>query len=274
MKRQKLALTGLVVSLAVLNASSARAFQSTQTQQITAQATTGGTLSSNFTATLMNVNNTAGPTTVAWTGALPGSSWKIADQMVRLQWSVTDAGGGIQVYTDNTNAAAVPRFVDQTPTDTTNPDSNPAGLLMGTSGTTGVALPVAWSIKTATMTVGTNLLAADPNAGPATGDGNRFQWLYLLDKLTPAIDRNGDGDTTDTTGPNPDTAAFPTPTGPFVQMVKGPGAISGIHFGQADTEFGSDPDHNSYVYLQADFTNAAAQTTYRTSRLTIEAFIQ
>lgn len=291
MKKQ-LAISSLAAAVAILGASSAHAFQSQQKQALTAQATTGGTLSSNFTATLLNTNNTAAGTTINWTGALPGGGWKIADQMIRLNWNVTDAGGGIQVYTDNKNAAANPMFVDPTPgtpavppataTAGNNQDSNPAGLLLvpTTGVNSSVALPLAWSIKDTAKTVGgtdpaTGIQPADPNNGLLTGPANKWQWLYMLDKNTPYIDRNGDGDLGDTTATvNPDTAAFPNPTGPFVQMIKGPGSVTGIHFAQGDTDFGSDPDKSSYVYLQADFTNAAAQQTYRTNQLTIEAFIQ
>ena len=166
MKKQ-LAITGLLASLALLSASSALAFQSKQISAVTAQATTGGTLSASFTLTLHPTASTA--TTAAninWTGALPGSSWKIADQMMKLVWNVTDVNGGIQIYSDNTNANAVPQFVDPTPLDHTNGDSNPAGLLLvpATGNASSVSLPVAWSIKTDTATVGTSLVPTEPNA--------------------------------------------------------------------------------------------------------------
>ncbi len=269
MKKQ-LALTGLVASLAILGGGSVAqaVFQSQQTAQVTAQATTGGVEAASFVLSLHpNTSTATTATNINWTGALPGSGWKVADQLAKLVWNVTDAQGGIQIYSDNKAATATPQFVDPTPAEPINSDSNPAGLLMvpATGNTSGTTLPVAWSIKASTVIVGTELLAADPNTGPATGNGNRFQWLYLLDKGTPAIDRNGDGDTTDT---GVDTAAFVN-ADPFVMAI----GVGGTHGTQAPGGFFPDADKASYLYLQADFTTAAAQTTYRTSRLTFEAFL-
>lgn len=251
MKKQ-LVLTGLVGSLVAFGALSAQAFTSVQTAVVTAAATTAGTKTASFTLSLHPVASTATTATqIGWSGALPGGTWKIADQVMQLIWNVTDIAGGIQIYTDNNNAASNPRFVDPTPADNTNSDSNPAGLVM--VGNTSQVLPVAWSIKTGTATVGGNLVPADPTN---TLDLNSFQWLYMADKNTPAI-------------PSTNTSAFVN-ADPFVTAIK----QSGVHGAQGPTQFFADPDKHSFVYMQANFATAAAQSSYQTNRLTVEAFIQ
>jgi len=250
---------------------------------VTATVTTGGTPSASFTLALKDVVNpaTVRPN-VSWAGALPNSTWKIADTMLEIQWSVTDVNGGIQIYTDNTNQTmtpiASPYFVDATPGDNAsdpnghNLDSNPAGLLQvftGLSSST-VALPLAWSIKTSTMVVGLDnaargILPADPNGTVEIGAGNKYQWLYMKDKATPALDLDGDGSWTGSADGTPFANAES-----FVTMIKS----SGIHGAQGPANFYADPDRKSYVYLQGDFTTANAQTTYRTTGLKVEAFLQ
>src|SRR5262249_7436338 len=131
-----------------------------------------------------------------------------------------------------------------------------AGLVQvpAVGNTSANTLPVAWSIKTDTATVGANLLPAEPNNA---SDTNSFQWLYMSDK----------GITTDI--PSTNTKAFAN-ADPFVTMIK----QLGVHGAQGPTQFFADPDRISYVYLQSNFVTAASQTTYKTNRLTVEAFIQ
>jgi hypothetical protein len=212
-------------------------------------------------------------TEIGWSNAA-GTSWQLSNATLRFNFNVTDRLGGIQIYTDNTSASAVPKFVDPTPLVTTNADSNPAGLLLGTSGTSGERMDLAWSIKGSSAVVGTEIAAADPNSGPTTGAGSKFQWLYMLDKQTPAIDRNGDGDVLDTdpvANPNPDlrdTVKF-LDGNDFSTAVK----FTKIHFGQGPADYGVDPDKKAYIYFQANLDQAAPGDTFLTNTITLEAFI-
>jgi hypothetical protein len=274
-------IAGMLVAAAALVASVAPswAFQSVSITTITAQTTTGGTRTAAFTLVIRNVGTplTGSVGTVNWTGVDPlSTTWKIADQLLVINSTVTDAGGGIKIYTDNNHAAANPRFIPPTAVSTA-PTSVAAGLVkvpaVGTT-TSEAPLPMAWSIKTASKTVesgtvDTGIGAADPQTGPETATrDNRFQWLNMTDKLNWAsgTDYNGDGDTTD-----PGDSGVKALDDPFLVMIN----KIGIHFGQAPTEFGAHPDgQNSFVYLEANFATADVQQAYRTNTLRVEAFIQ
>lgn len=243
------------------------AFQSVGRSTFTAGLTTGGVKTATATIVVRDVVNpltTPNRPMITWSGVNPPSTgWKIADQLMIIKSTVTDAGGGVQIYTRNTESDASPRFVDPTPSDSSNSDSNPAGLLRGTSGDTGTVLPMAWSIKANVRTieggdVNTGIGAADPNNGPATAVfNNKFQWLYFKDKATPNI-------------PATNATAF-VDGEPFVTMIKS----DGIHFGQANGEFAPHPaGDNTYVYFQANFTGAVAQQAYQTTTITVETYIQ
>lgn len=267
------ALAFVVAAMSAL--SSAWAFQSQQAQSVTAGTTVGGTKVARFTLAIKDTANPLGADapSISWTGVSAGDSWTIAKQLLVINSTVTDNNGGIQIYTDNTSVSAVPRFVDPTPTNATNPDSAAGGLLEGNvAGNTSVRLPMAWSIKSSSKVVdganpATAIGAADPNTGPTTGSNYRFQWLFVSDKAnTAGIDFNQDGDVTDPT----DGAPFVNGD-IFLSMVRS----NGIHFEQGPTAIEPLADgQNAYVYFQANFTSAAAQQAYQTNRLFVEAFIQ
>jgi len=210
-------------------------------------------------------------TTISWSGLTAGiTTWKAADVVLRTTWTVTDVGGGITIYTDNTNAAALPKFVDPTPGNIHDVGSDPGGLLLGTAGNSSVGLAMAWAVKASSQVIGTQLVAADPNGVKLVPpDPNAAQWFNMLDKASPGIDTDGDG-WNPLTDPV-DTKAFVYGQS-FATMMKN----TGIHFSQSDdsTNYGADPDFKSYVYLQANFATAGASQTYQTSRLTVEAYLQ
>lgn len=250
-----------IVAAAFTASAPAWAFKSVARSTVTAQVTTGGAKIANVSVKIRNTSAPFGADQAAinWTGVsvpyAPG--WKVADQFLLLVATVTDVNGGVQIYTRNMDNDALPKFVDPTPGDTSNADSNPAGLLMGTVGTTSSVLPMAWSIKTASATIGADLVAADPNSGPETGAGNRYQWLFMSDKNTPAI-------------PSTNTTAFSNGA-EFVTAING----TGVHSAQGPAGFFAHPNGaNSFVYLQASFSQAAAQQSYRTTTLTVESFIE
>jgi hypothetical protein len=244
------------------------AFQSVGRSTFTAGLLTGGVRTATATIVIRDVSDPLGSpnrSTVTWSGvSVPSTGWKIADRCFLITSTITDPGGGIQIYTRNKEADAVPQFVDPTPGDTTNGDSNPAGLLKGnTASTTTVTLPLAWTIKSSTRTLEcgtdqTGVGAADPNTGP-TGSvyNNKFQWKFFKDRATPTI---------------PSTGATAFVDGePYVTMIN----VVGIHYGQDNTEFATAAaDKKSFVYIEANFAGAAAQQAYQTTTMTVESFIQ
>lgn len=272
MKKQVIAALVLVAA-AIGAAAPSWAFQSVQKTTVTAGTFVGGSRIARFTLTIRDTSNPFGTnrSSVTWSNISSGQGWTMADRLLVLNSTVTDANGGVQIYTENTAADAVPQFVDPTPAVKTNPDSAAAGLLQGNSGTTSTVLPVAWSIKSSTKQVGggnpaTGIGAADPN-GNATGAANSSQWLFLTDRYDDqGIDYNNNGNVTD-----PGDAAPFVDGMVYISMVR----VGGIHTGQSDTDIEGRADGlDSYVYFEANFQNAAAQTAYQTTAMRVEAFIQ
>jgi hypothetical protein len=260
-------MAGMMVAAAaiVASVSPSFAFQSVQEAQAKATATTGGTNTAAFT--IIKFRSVAGNVDQStWTYTFPtvdplSASWTRANEYMVLNATVTDVGGGIKIYTDNTRGDASPKFVPPTNVSTA-PTSVAAGLLKGTSGTTSAApLPMAWSIKTSTT-------GAPTQANPQnSADTNSFQWLNLTDfsNWASGTDFNGNGTTND-----------PGDSAPLALNAKFPTMISniGVHFGQADTEFGAYPDgQNSFVYMEANFAGADVLQAYQTNKIIIEAYI-
>lgn len=267
------------VAAALAIATPSWAFQSTKIATMTASVTTGGAKLATFSHSIRSVTNPFGTnaTAITWSGVDPLSTqWKIADQLVVINSTVTDANGGVKIYTDNTAADAVPRFVDPTPTNDNDPDSRAAGLLLGSAGTTSAApLPMAWSIKASTKVVNganenTGIRPREPNDSvipDLTGSDNPYQWLYMTDKSNwDGIDNNDDGDFEDADESEPLAL-----DAPYVKMLN----HVGIHFTGEDTTFGGHPDgSNAFVYFQANFLGAQVQQAYQTTALRIESFIE
>jgi hypothetical protein len=268
----------LAAAALAASATSSYAFTSFKIITTTASATTAGTNQADFTLNTANVGTPTvllGTTTLSWASFDPlTTTWKIAQQVFVLTSTVTDVGGGIKIYTDNTDPTANLRFVAPTAVSTA-PTSVAAGLLKAGLPTTSAApLPMAWSIKTSTRiveggTVDTGVGAADPVTGPTTAVfNNKFQWLFITDKSNWAngTDFNGDGDTND-----PGDAAPLALDAPFVTMINS----VGVHFGQDDLEFGAFGDGlKTYVYMEANFATANVLQAYRTVRLKFEAYLQ
>jgi|GEM_PF-5630538 len=288
MKVQTKVVFASTVLLLALSLPIQAAFTSRQTATVSASATTSGTGAISFTLNKRSITNPGvdlpATTALSWGSPAGGSNWAISGVLLHLRATVTMAPAGIQIYTDNTNATASPRFEDPTPTVTTNIDSNPAGLVYVPNTTLGEradrTISMAWTIKLTPKTVGSadvtsGLLPADPNEGPLTGADNRFQWLYVTDLRTPAIDNDGDGTPGETANPTAtppqmaETRAF-VPGNAFATMI----SDRGFHYGQADTEFAPPVFNNreAWVYMQGDFRAALPGKTYTTNRLIVEAY--
>jgi hypothetical protein len=190
--------------------------------------------------------------TMTWTVFVDGSQkWKRANQFVRFDVQpISIIPWGVQIYTDNTDPAASPRFVDPSPANTSNIDSNPAGLLRKITGqtTSHYTLDMAWCIKEATATV--------PVANsPSDGSVASFQWIPMKDRATPAIP----GLNTTAFADGQDDVAVRKPAG--YHLSQGPAGFFPL-FGPAN------------IYFEANFAVAAAQTPYQTSTMTIEFYLQ
>lgn len=256
------------------------AFKSVGITTVTAQVTTGGTKSAAFNVKVRSVSNPFGadlPLEVNWTGidpqALGANKWRIADQLLVVNSSVTDSNGGVKIYTDNTATDANPKFVDPTPANKINKDSFAAGLLKGLSGTTSdVPLSMAWAVKTSTKIVelaDTNrgIGAFDPNAAIVAGYNTSQQWFNMTDAYNweTGIDFNGDGDAND-----PGDALPQALDSTFLSFVR----IQGAQVLKVDLYDPLPASKNAFVYLEADFTNALPQQGYKTSTLRVEGYIE
>jgi len=286
MKKQLIA--ALVLVAAAIGATTPSwAFQSVQKTTVTAGTFVGGARVARFTLNIRDISNQLVnlpiTSSITWSGVQSGQGWTMASRLLVLNSTVTDNNGGIQIYTENTASDASPKFVDPTPSSTTNADSNAAGLLEGLTGTSSKALPMAWTIKSTTRTIegGTDVTgvgAADPNNGPTTGVfNNKFQWLFVTDRYnTGGIDYDNDGQIV-----LGDGSIDPGDAAPFIDGAKYQSLVrvGGIHVSQDSRPDplgmeGRNDGLDSFVYFQANFAEAAAQTPYQTTTLRVEAFIQ
>jgi hypothetical protein len=197
-----------------------------------------------FDVSVRNRSDNSVAPAITFSGAQAGAGWFVADQYVRVETSPDRTSWGIQIYTDNMAPDANPTFTPATAAG--QPGSNPAGLIDTVNRSK--RLPMAWSIKGSTIT-------APSAANPTSETPDSFQWLYMLDRQTPAIALEN-------------TTAF-TDGHPFATVKNN----VGIRYGQAPTEIGPSDTANR-IYLEADFRTAVTPRTYRTSTLRIEYFEQ
>src|SRR5258706_4985050 len=121
---------------------------------LTATATTGGTPTiAIISAVIKNISDNATATTIGWTSTAAG--FQVADQYVDLNTNINTTSGGVQYYTDNTNAAASPKYSGVISSVT----ATPAGLVDAADTTQ--KLPTAWRASTFTVA---GVTAINPNA--------------------------------------------------------------------------------------------------------------
>ncbi len=268
--------TALVLSMPAV---SFAAFTSDSTQVKTAQVTVSGTagVPIALTVTLKNVSTGGGtPTAIGWTSVSAGAlDWKAADQYLEVGGFATHATWGIQIYTDNKNAVASPRY-DGT--------GDPAGLVLDDADhISSITLPMAWrvlinsTIRPLTwppVTLDTSFQEKYIATGAAAGstvilralsdyvsDTDFFApWSWMLDKNTPDIDPVTTGN--QAFGTNQDIA----------NIVGSDGARVGS--GDVALSYTSIPERAAKycVLLGAKFTSASASATYKTSRLVAEMY--
>ena len=241
----------VLLGLAVLVPKPAFAvFQSISRTTSTAVASLTGAGLTQMNILLKSLSDNSTTTQIYWTGVILPASFTTANAYVQLFSTMTASGGGIQIYTDNKAADAVPAYTGT---------SNPAGLVNASATTR--TLPIVWSIK---ATTGTAPVAADPDRvcpqAPGGVDPNAFQWLFFKDRGTPSGGTSPCGDA---------LTAFAD--GDVFTTVKQAG--NGIHFGQGPGDFGPASSPN-YIYAETNFSNAVTPNTYKTSTLRLEAYTQ
>jgi len=236
----------LLLGCAVLMPAKGFAFTSVSRTTSTAVSVLSGAGLAKMDIILRNLSDNSTTTQIYWSGVTLPASYLAANAYVQVNSTLTAAGSGIQIYTDNEAADANPTFTLPGGVSPGQAGSNPAGLVDTT--TTTAVLSMAWSIKATTTTAPTQ---ADPTS---TTDANAAQWLFFEDRNTPTI-------ASQNTTAFADGATFVT-----IKL-----AGSGIHFGQANTAFGAAPSPN-FVYCEANFGAAVTPRTYKTSTLRLEAF--
>jgi hypothetical protein len=190
---------------------------------------------------LYNRSNDVAASSFTWSGVNLGTTkWKAADQYIKLQtdyyYRVAPVSypWGIQIYTDNQNAGANPRYTGTV---------NPVGLIC--TSTTTVVLPTCWRIvdtstTTLTIVMGDKKLYSQELGGPAS---NFPCFLWMRDKNSPGFVNSED----------------------YVTVWDN----RGIQY--SETAWGGALPPN-YIYIGADFSNATTPNTYSTNRLTLELF--
>jgi len=194
------------------------------------------------------------PGEITWSSVdLATADWLAADQPLEVKVESNDMAWGIQIYTDNTETDANPKWAGGSGT-------NPCGLLEVISGqsTSTVRLPICWRIMdnttdythleiyetVASDTGGANHLRCPAYGAPATTNYNC--WFWMMDELTSGF---GNGDD-------------------YVTIWN----QYGVHHAEGDN-WGVSRSPN-YIYIGAKFSSAVAQKTYKTNKLIVEFFYQ
>jgi len=176
---------------------------------------------------------------ITWNGIEAGTAgWKISDQYLEVSKEDLPVFWGMQIYSDNKAALADPKYTGT---------RDPAGLVRVDN--TIISLPMAWRI-TDTLLSGAGL--ADPVERSTSRGFEDYLWHFLKDKNTPD-----------------DPLTLPDETFTNGEDYSTLWNQSGIGWNEGAR---SGNPKKAYIYLAAKFTMASVDTTYRTSRLTVEAF--
>src|SRR5690348_6589812 len=93
--------TVLSAMSAFMAAPSWAAFSSVSKATVTASAVLSGSGQVAMSVSVRNISNGAVVSNVAWTGVTLPTSWKVADQYLQVNSTITASTGGIQIFTDN-----------------------------------------------------------------------------------------------------------------------------------------------------------------------------
>jgi hypothetical protein len=254
-----------VLFLTTICSTSFAAFSGVSRATITACAvfTSGGVVSFDYQLRNLSDNNTT--SWIYWDTSViaPGvTAWKVASSYILLESTITNASGGIQIYTDNKAADANPAYTGS---------GNPAGLV-AEEAPADAPLPMCWRITDLSTGPVAGLNIAQVNRA---GVGVTTATLYCPDLETSTnppdyqypcffwmTDRQTAANASAATSAFADGADYIT----VKDKIRGIHHAEGPNWGTT-----SSPD---YVYIGACFTNASTPRTYKTSTLRIEAFTE
>ena len=174
---------------------------------------------------------------ITWSNVAAGQTgWKTANQYIEISHADLPEFWGIQMYTDNENVSANPKYTGT---------SNPAGLVK--TDNTIFAIPMAWRISDSVISNPRNPVPRLNNLG-----FNDYLWHFLKDKNTP------DNSTTAYDESFQDGEDYITLWNQ-----------AGIAWNEGGR---SGNPGKAYIYLAANFTMSSIDSVYSTSALTIEAY--
>jgi hypothetical protein len=212
-----------------------------------------GTVSLNVT--LVNINpNVLTPSTSIWWAptdiTLGNTQWMRAQVFAVVESTITAAAGAIQIYTDNTNGSANPRYVGVS----TNSAPGLVGYQAGVPYISSITLSMCWRIMdSTTIPPAANLTINQgapgyPSRLWSSAEGNSYPcFLWMTDKS-----QWGGAQETD------------------YSIIKE--GLRGIQAAESTWASGcASPDA---VYFGANFTSALTPATYQTTTLTFEAFTE
>jgi len=214
-----------------------------------------------LSASLRNVSDDATAANATWGDVTGGTdNWVSSNQYIDIQGFTTFANWGIQVLTNNKGATAIPQYTGS---------SNPVGLVNEVDTTQ--ALPMCWRVTEGNFafipgsvdldileqTLGTGGVVLIREPADYIDDDDYFApWFWMLDRLTPDVNPDVDGN---------------QPFGDYQDYATLAGS-SGIQI--APDTFTAIPSSDShyFVYLGAKFTNAVGGATYSTNKIIVEMY--
>ncbi|MDD5504437.1 MAG: hypothetical protein PHV77_03880 [Candidatus Omnitrophica bacterium] len=174
---------------------------------------------------------------ITWSNLIAGQTgWRVANQYIEISHSGLPAGWGIQIYSDNKNTSASPKYIGT---------ANPAGLVNAKYSV--LSAPMAWQVTDSVISPTTPVQRADN-----TGFTN-YLWHFLKDV-----------NTTD----DPKTEAY-NETFQNAEDYITVWNQSGIAWNEGGR---TGNPKKAYIYLAANFTMSPAGSQYQTSTLTIEVY--
>lgn len=221
----------------------------------------------NVTVITKNVNGDQ-PTDdgiIRWSNVNAGEkNWWVADQYLEITYQDLPELWGIMIYTDNKNGT--PEYTGA---------SNPAGLVNVDN--TSIAIPLAWRITDKLIPLDDpedpddNSDIIDPPIEELHDSGNigfdDYCWRFIRDKNTP----DDPNTSKDETFPGPDDG-YECYDYVTIWNQAGIGWNEGGRSGASQVLEGSSAVKKAYLYLVAKFTAVAANTEYKTTTLTLEAY--
>ena len=183
-----------------------------------------------------SANEPAADNNITWSNVSAGDGWKIADQYIEISYDPTlPEFWGLQIYTDNKNKEADPRYTGT---------GSPAGMVK--VGNTIFSLPMIWLIKD------TPILPNEPVERPDKLGFESYNWHYFKDKSNVDLPHT------------PFDESFENAEDYVVLWNQ-----SGIAWNEGAR---SGKPATAYVYLAANFIMASVNSQYTTNTLTIETY--